>query len=97
MFELGHFPDFFRIGHVTALYKNSGLKSDKGNYRRIHLLPTHSKVVESIIYSRLLGHIISNNVISKYQATYLIGDSTTEQLLYINHLIKSYWTKGAIP
>ena len=70
MFELGHFQIFFRIGHVTALYKNSGLKSDKENYCGINLLPTHSKVVESMIYSRLLGHIISNNVISECQATY---------------------------
>ena len=92
----GHFPDIFKIGHITALYKNSGLKSNKENYRGIHLLPTLSKIAESVIHSRLLGHVITNNVISERQAAYLKGDSTTQQLLYINHLIKSAWTKGCI-
>ena len=78
------------------MYKNSGLKSDKENYRGIQLRPTHSKVAESIINSQLLSHAISNNVISEQQAAYLKGDSTNQQLLYINHLIKSSWTKGKI-
>ena len=63
-FEVGHFPDIFKIGHVTAIYKNLGLKSDKSNYRGIHLLPTLSKIAESVMHSRLLGHCINNNVIS---------------------------------
>ena len=96
MFEIGHVPEIFKIGHITALYKNSGLKSNKENYRGIHLLPTLSKVAESIIHSRLLSHVISNNVISEQQAAYLKVDSTTQQILYINHLIKSSWTKGKI-
>ena len=96
IFEIGHFPDIFKIGHITALYKNSGLKSNKENYCGIHLLPTLSKVAESVIHSRLLSHVISNNVISERQAAYLKGDSTTQQLLYINHLINSSRTKGFI-
>ena len=62
IFEIGHFPDIFKTGHITALYKNSGLKSNKENYRGIHLLPTLSKIAESVIHSRLLGHVITNNV-----------------------------------
>ena len=96
IFEIGHFPEIFKVGHITALYKNSGLKSNKENYRGIHLLPTLSKIAESVIHSRLLGHVIANNVISERQAAYLKGDSTTQQLLYINHLIKSSGTKGFI-
>ena len=37
--------------------------------------------------------MISNNVISERQAAYLKEDLTTQQLLYINHLIKSSLTK----
>ena len=95
-FEIGHFPDIFKVGHITAIYKNSGLKSQKENYRGIHLLPTLSKIAESVMHSRLLGHCISNNVISERQAAYIKGDSTTQQLLYIIHFIKSSWTKGNI-
>ena len=95
-FEVGHFPDIFKIGHVTAIYKNSGLKSDKSNYRGIHLLPTLSKIAESVMHSRLLGHCINNNIRSERQAAYIKGDSTIQQLLYMVHYIKSSWTKGNI-
>ena len=78
------------------MYKGDGLKSDKSNYRGIHLLPTLSKVAESIIHKRLLAHFLTNNVISERQAAYLKGDSTTQQLLYLVHQIKSSWTKGKI-
>ena len=64
LFEIGHFPDIFKLSHITALYKGSGLKSDKENYRGIHLLPTLSKVAESVMHTRLFRHYISNNIIS---------------------------------
>ena len=96
LFDIGHFPDIFKIGHITALYKGDGLKSDKANYRGIHLLPTLSKIAESIIHARLLSHFQTNNIISERQAAYIKGDSTTQQLLYIVHLIKSSWTTGNI-
>ena len=60
------------------------------------MLPTLSKVAESVIHSRLLSHVISNNVKIERQAAYLKGDFTTQQLLYINHMINSLWTKGFI-
>ena len=94
LFEAGHFPEIFKLSHITALYKGSGLKSDKENYRGIHLLPTLSKVAESIMHSRLFRHYISNNIISDRQAAYLKGDSTTQQLLYIVNMIKTNWNQG---
>ena len=96
IFEIGHFPEIFKVGHITAIYKNSGLKADKANYRGIHLLSTLSKIAESVMHARLLGHCINNNVISERQAAYIKGDSTTQQLLYIVHFIKSSWTKDNI-
>ena len=40
---------------VDGMYKGDGLKSDKANYRGIHLLPTLSKVAESIIHYIVLS------------------------------------------
>ena len=71
LFEVGFFPDIFKVGHITALFKGKGLKSDKENYRGIHLLPTLSKIAESIIHSRLLYHFKTNNIISERQAAYI--------------------------
>ena len=65
-------------------------------YRPISLLPTLSKVAESIIHRRLLSHFKDNNIISERQAAYLKGDSTIQQLLYIIHLIRSSWSQGNI-
>ena len=95
-FEAGHFPDIFKIAHVTALWKRSGLKSDPSMYRPIALLPTLSKAAEAIIHNRLSAHFTENNIISERQAAYLKGDSTIQQLLYIINLIRKSWTKGCI-
>ena len=94
LFKIGHFPDIFKIAQVTALYKRAGLKSSKLQYRPISLLPTLSKVMESIIHERLLEHFNKNNIISERQAAYLKGDSTIQQLLFIVHFIRTSWTKG---
>ena len=95
-FEIGHFPDVFKIAHVTALWKRSGLKSDPSMYRPIALLPTLSKAAEAIIHNRLSSHFIDHNIITEKQAAYVKGDSTIQQLLYIVNLIRQSWTKGCI-
>ena len=82
--------------NVTAIYKKSGSKSCKTSYRPISLLPTLSKVFESVIHDRLLRHCRENNIISEKQAAYLKGDSTVSQLLYIVHNIRQNWTNKKI-
>ena len=98
MFAEGIFPDIFKIGHICCIYKglSAGLKSSKTSWRPITLLPTLSKVAESVLHRRLLDHFIENNVISHRQAAYLKGDSTIQQVLYIVHLIRTAWSKKAI-
>ena len=96
LFDNGYFPENFKISHITAIWKRSGLKSDPTMYRPISLLPTLSKIMESIMHRRLLEHLNENKIISDRQAAYLKGDSTVQQLLYIINLIKSSWTKGHI-
>ena len=96
LFENGLFPDIWKISHVTAIFKQKGLKSEKSNYRPISLLPTLSKVFESVAHKRLLDHCLENKLISDKQAAYLKGDSTIHQLLYIVDKIKRQWTKGDI-
>ena len=96
LFEIGHFPDFWKVAHISAIYKRSGPKNVKTSFRPISILPTLSKVFESIIHERLLSHCIDNNIISDRQAAYLKGDSTISQLLYIVHYIRSCWGKSKI-
>ena len=96
LFEEGIYPDQWKIAHVTPIYKRAGPKCEKSNFRPISLLPTLSKVCESVIHCRLLEHCISNNVISDRQAAYIKGDSTTNQLLYIVHKIRLAWGSSKI-
>ena len=74
MFELGLFPDQWKIAHVTPIFKRSGSKNIKTNYRPISILPSLSKICESVIHERLLSHCIYHNVITDRQAAYLKGD-----------------------
>ena len=96
MFDEGIFPDIFKLAHVCPVYKRSGLKSDISNWRPISLLPTLSKIAESIMHKHLLRHFSDNNVISEKQAAYLKGDGTIQQLTYIVHIIRTTWTKKKI-
>ena len=32
LFEIGHFPDLWKIAHITAIYKRSGSKASKTNF-----------------------------------------------------------------
>ena len=56
LFEIGYFPDIWKIAHVTPIYKRSGSKTDKSNFRPISLLPTLSKICESVMHDRLIKH-----------------------------------------
>ena len=96
LFEIGHFPDIWKVAHISAIYKRSGPKNDKTSYRPISILPTLSKVCEAIVHERLLSHCIYHDIISERQAAYLKGDSTISQLVYIVHLIRSCWGSSKI-
>ena len=96
LFETGHFPDVWKIAHVTPIFKRNGSKNCRTNYRPISILPTLSKICESVIHERLLSHCITNNVITDRQAAYLKGDSTISQLLYLVHQIRLSWGIGKI-
>ena len=91
LFEVGLFPDIWKVAHVTAIFKRSGSKTDKRNFRPISLLPTLSKICESVMHDRLFKHCLENDIISHKQAAYLKGDSTVSQLLYIVHNIRKNW------
>ena len=96
LFEIGHFPDIWKVAHITAIYKNSGPKTDESNFHPISLLPTLSKICESVMHDRLFKHCTENDLISHKQAAYLKGDSTVSQLLYIVHNIRKSWTQNSM-
>ena len=96
VFKSGHYPSIWKTSHITPVYKRKGAKTDKKSWRPISILPTLSKICESVIHHRLLMHLIDNNIITERQAAYLPKDSTANQLLYMVHQIKLGWSKKQI-
>ena len=96
IFKSGVYPDTWKIANITPVHKKNGAKTDKTNWRPISILPTLSKLAESVIHNRILRHLLDNNIITDKQAAYLPKDSTTNQLVYIVHQIKANWIKKKI-
>lgn len=71
-------PEEWRIHLITPIFK-SGDKSEVNNYRPISLLCSASKVLESLIYDKIIDFITST--ISPTQFGFLPRHSTLQQLL----------------
>jgi hypothetical protein len=67
--QTGTFPDRLKFSEVKPLYKK-GDKLELSNYRPISLLPTFSKIIETIIYKRLYVHLNNNNNLVSRQFCY---------------------------
>ena len=55
--QSGYFPDELKIAKVLPLYKNGDVNC-LNNYRPISILPLLSKILEKLIYSRLLDFLL---------------------------------------
>ena len=80
--SLGIFPDTFKLAKVIPIYK-SGDRFDPTNYRPISLLPVFSKILEKIVYIRMINFITKCNLIYPEQYGFLKGRSTEQAILDI--------------
>ena len=62
----GIVPNLLKIAKVTPIFK-SGDNQVFSNYRPISILPSISKVLEKIVYTRLYDFITNNNILSSHQ------------------------------
>ena len=88
-FKQGIFPDNCKIARVAPLFK-SGKVSNSKNYRPILILPPFSKILEKLIYIRLISFLSSNDVLlismfsdkitilSQHALIYVLNFVTTE-------------------
>ena len=75
-------PEEFKTAKVTRDYKE-GEKSKHTNYRLISVLPTISKILERCVYSQLMHHLKSNNLLSMQQFGFRKGRSKKRQLCFL--------------
>jgi len=65
-FSLGIVPDQMKIAKVYPLFK-SGDRSLVINYRPISILPAFSKIIEKLVYKRLMSYLCDHNILYQYQ------------------------------
>ena len=75
MFSTGVYPERLKYAEIKPLHKH-GCKMDITNYRPISLLPSFSKIFEKLIYTRLLKHCDSNQILAKEQFGFRKRSST---------------------
>ena len=80
----GAIPAEWKIHLITPVYKSAD-RSPVKNYCLISFLCIASKVLETLIHSKLLSHIFSNITIRQFG--FLPGRSTTQQLLLYLHSV----------
>ena len=82
----GVFPDELKLAKVVPLYK-AGDARKFSNYRPVSVLPVFSKVLERLMYNRLLAHINANNLLYKFQFGFHNKHSPNLAMIYL--IVKS--------
>ena len=78
------------MANVTPIHKK-GDKNLVKNYRPISLLPICSKIFENFLSAQLYSYLVNHDLISKNQAGFRPGDSTTNQLIdFVNEVYKAF-------
>lgn len=86
-FICGCFPDDAKIARVVPLHKK-GKRDDIQNYRTLSVLPAFSKVIEKVIYNRLMDFLAKHHIISPSHYGFLPRLSTEEAIFNsINSII----------
>ena len=76
----GKFPELLKLSKIVPLYK-SGEKSIPDNYRPISLLPVISKVLEKLVFFRMVNHLEENKIVYLRQFGFRKGHSTTDAIM----------------
>lgn len=82
----GVFPTRFKVAVIKPVLKN-GDPTSFSNYRPISVLPFLSKILEKIIYNRLLEHLTTNKLLSDRQFGFRKGLSTYMPISLMQNLI----------
>ena len=78
----GVFPDELKIARVIPIYKSKD-PMVFGHYRPVSVLPIFSKVLEKIMYSRLIDFFNKHNTLYKYQFGFRNNHSTYMALILL--------------
>ena len=77
-------PSDWKKGNIIPVHKKND-KQRVNNYQPISLLLICCKISEQLIFNKIFGFLIENDLIFQNQSGFKPGDSCINQLLSINH------------
>ena len=91
---MGQFPDKLNIAKIIPIFKSED-KLLMNNYRPISILPFFSKILDRLMYNRLLNYLTLNKILVENQSGFLQGHSTYMALLKLVNDITEELDKGS--
>jgi retron-type reverse transcriptase len=88
-FSTGVFPDKLKIAKIIPIHK-SGSFDDLINFRPISILPALSKILERLMYNRMIKFLNKFNVLHAAQYGFRSGRSTESALIDLNEYVSKY-------
>ena len=86
--QSGIVPDRMKIARVISIFK-SGDSSLLTNYRSVSVLPVFSKLLDKVVYNRILKYLDKHGILFKNQYGFRKGHSTSFALLHLFEKISS--------
>jgi hypothetical protein len=86
-FSTGVVPDKFKIAQIVPVFKN-GSAIYVNNYRAISLLSIFNRILEKLMYGRLMKYVEKMNIISENQFGFRSGYSTVQAVMLITDKIQ---------
>ena len=81
-FDTGIVSQEMKIAKVVPIYKSSD-KALLQNYRPVSLLPAISKILEKLIYKKVLSFLDANNILFKHQYGFRPKHSTVHPIIHL--------------
>ena len=89
-FSTGIVPEDLKVAKVIPIYKSSD-KSELKNYRPVSLLSAFSKILEKIMFNKVMAFLDSNNILYKHQYGFRAKHATIHPILHLlNNCAESY-------
>ena len=79
-FDTGIFPVELKIAKIVPIFK-SGDECIFTNYRPVSILPVFSKIMERLMYDRLISYTLKNHILFEYQFGFQKEKSTHMALI----------------
>ena len=92
-FNTGLFPMELKIAKIVPIFK-SGEECIFTNYRPVSVLPVFSKIMERLMYDRLISYIIQHKILFAYQFGFQKGKSTHMALITLVDKLTEALDKG---